>query len=92
MNTTEPTYTRAELTAALNAGANLVIDHITGEYGESSESIRDASVIDLVVNAAIYRLDHPHATLDEVIEGNYTPDVCADDDEDVVGTVLGWIE
>jgi hypothetical protein len=61
-------YTRDEVTAALNAGANLAQEH---EY-EDSDTIRMDDAVNLAVNAGLYLLDHPDASLDEIIVASYT--------------------
>jgi hypothetical protein len=63
---TGPVFTRDEVSAAVNAGTDLVT-------GDSRIYVSDhtADLINLVVNAALTRLDNPTADLDTVITTNY---------------------
>jgi hypothetical protein len=63
---TGPVFTRDEVSAAVNAGTDLVT-------GDSRIYVSDhtADLINLVVNAALTRLDNPSADLDTVITTNY---------------------
>ncbi len=81
------TYTREQVSAALNAAANLLDDQ--AGY-ESSETIRDQDRANLLVNAAGHLLDHPGASLDDVILANYKLDL-GEDDGETVAAVKGWI-
>lgn len=69
---TERTYTRADVSRAVNAGADLVLEDF-----DASEQDRD--LVNIIVNAALTLLDKPDATLAEVIEENY-----GDEDPDEV--------
>jgi hypothetical protein len=96
-------YTRDQVSAAVNGGADLLPDH---EY-ENEDTIAQDDVVNLVVNAALYLLDHPGADVNEVIAAQYT-DVEVDDsdldegeglpdkgsprwNELVTTRVLGWL-
>jgi hypothetical protein len=97
-------YTREQVCAAVNGAAGLLPEH----EGESEETIARDDTVNLVVNAALYLLDHPGAGADEVIAAQYTDvEIYEDDlDEDeempergsprwnelVVARVLGWVE
>ena len=63
----EPTYTRDQVNAAINAGVELV----TSDPGIP---LRDEVIdlINLVASAIGTMLDNPAATLDEAITENYT--------------------
>jgi hypothetical protein len=75
----ERTYTREEISAAFNAGANLAQEH---EY-EDTDTIRMDDAVNLAVNAGLYLLDHPGATLDEIIPASYAEvELDMDDFED----------
>ena len=64
------TFTRDEVSTAVNAGVQLALDD-----NELSLSDRDYDLVNLIVNAALSMLDDPPpASLDEVIERNYQPD------------------
>lgn len=70
-------YTRDQVAAAVNAGADLV-----NADEDFYISDRMLDVINLIVNAQLSLLDDPGLTLDEVIEKNYEADPA---------TVRGWI-
>ncbi|WKK22999.1 hypothetical protein QZH56_30315 [Streptomyces olivoreticuli] len=58
------TYTREQISHAINGGADLVTDGLgNGEH--------DTDLISLVVNAALSLLDDPGLSLDDVMERNY---------------------
>jgi hypothetical protein len=57
-------YTREDFSAMLNEQADIIAD---AHDGESSETIWEDTVANLVVNAASYLLEHPGAELDEII-------------------------
>lgn len=60
-------YTREQVSAALNAAAGLLSEH----EGESSETIRQDDIVNLAVNGTLHLLDHPGASLDEIIVAQY---------------------
>ncbi|KAA9159442.1 hypothetical protein FPZ12_020280 [Amycolatopsis acidicola] len=62
-----PPITRDQVSCAINDGADLVINELT-------TSDRDHDLINLVVNAALTRLDSPAADLDQVITACYDSD------------------
>ncbi|MFE5567037.1 hypothetical protein ACFQ68_18775 [Amycolatopsis japonica] len=64
MESEMPPFTRDQVSRAVNDGADLVIDEVT-------TSDRDDDLINLVVNAALTRLDNPNADLDQVITECY---------------------
>ena len=63
MSEEQRTYTRDEVTGAVNKGADLVLGD--GELppppppGETSDSIRVRNIVDLAANAALHLLDNP---------------------------------
>lgn len=59
------TYTRNQVSEAVNAGADLV----TSDIGDGE---RDTDLVNLVVNAIMTVLDSPDVSLDDVIESNYS--------------------
>lgn len=73
-------YTRAEVERAVNDAANLIAELHDGY--ESSETIEQDDTVNLVVNAAGYLLDHPDASLDEVIASVYTDVTLNEEDLD----------
>jgi hypothetical protein len=50
---TDPMYTRSDVSAALSAGADVILDEL--DSGE-----RDRDLITLIINAAMSCLDNPH--------------------------------
>ncbi|OKH95406.1 hypothetical protein [Streptomyces uncialis] len=58
------TYTRADISKAVNGGADLVHDELG--LGE-----RDYDLLGLIVNAAMAVLDQPGTSLDDVIRDSY---------------------
>lgn len=78
----EPMFDRTEVMVALNEGANLVLEELFTV--EHSTSIAARSLVDLVVNAAGYVLDHPGepVSLDEIIEACWGVDP---------SEVRGWV-
>lgn len=72
----EPTFTRDQVSAAVNAGAEMVLDVVDNDE-------RDTDLVNLVVNATLTLLIEPSADLDDVIAENYeaTPD-----------KVRGWVQ
>lgn len=70
MNSKDKVYTRAEVERAVNGAADLVAELHEGY--ESSETVEQDDTVNLVVNAAGYLLDHPDASLDEVIANEYS--------------------
>jgi hypothetical protein len=71
MSDTEHRFTRDEVSTAVNAGVQLILDD-----NEISLSDRDYDLVNLVVNAGLSMLDNPPPrTPDEVIERNYQPDL-----------------
>lgn len=58
-------YTTEQVSAALNAAADSVLVAIEAP----DEGVRDA--INLVVNATMTMLDHPDASLEDVVASNY---------------------
>ncbi|MCF3100993.1 hypothetical protein IPZ58_05310 [Streptomyces roseoverticillatus] len=58
------TYTRDQVSAAINGGADLVTDELV-------DAERDVDLINLVVNAALSILDTPEISLNDVMERNY---------------------
>ncbi|MEV8022470.1 hypothetical protein AB0O76_40495 [Streptomyces sp. NPDC086554] len=76
----EPVYvwTREDISNAVNNGADLVADELTG-------SERDTDLMNMVVNAVMTLLDNPHYTLDEVITECYD-----EDPEEVRSWWSGW--
>jgi hypothetical protein len=67
LNPAGKTYSRDDVSQAVNAGANLV----TGDPGIYMDEGRDWSLVNLVVNAALSLLDDPGMSLDEVIRANW---------------------
>lgn len=63
--------TRDQLGTAVNRAADEVIE-ITPE----NEHLRD--VVNLVVNAALHYMEHPHDDLRQAIEANYSEDFAAE--------------
>ena len=61
-------FTREQISRAVNAGAELVLDSLL--LGE-----RDEDLIDLVVNAALSKLDNPEVDLDAVVQEHYSEDL-----------------
>ncbi|OZM70738.1 hypothetical protein CFN78_24040 [Amycolatopsis antarctica] len=59
-----PRFTRDQVSRAVNDGADLVIDEVT-------TSDRDDDLINLVVNAALTRLNNPTADLEQVVTECY---------------------
>jgi hypothetical protein len=59
------TYSRDEISHAVNAGADLVLTEF--DLGD-----RDMDVLNLVVNAALTVLDKPDATMNDVAECCYS--------------------
>ena len=70
MSEEQRTYTRDEVTGAVNKGADLMLDDEGIFPRETSDSIRVRNIVDLVANAALHLLDNPGARLDDVIEAN----------------------
>lgn len=60
-------FTREQISRAVNAGAELVVAALL--LGE-----RDEDLIDLVVNAALSKLDNPEVDLDAVVHEHYSED------------------
>jgi hypothetical protein len=86
--TVQKTWTDEEVTKAMNAGADRVLD----DEG-TGLSDRDRDLINLVVNAQGYVLDHPDATLDDVIEATYTDvDRRAYGGMSLPDIVRGWLD
>lgn len=96
-------WTRDQISAALNAGADMVLDDDDLFGMETSDSIRMRSLIDLVVNAIGTVLDDPDVTLDDVILASYQPTVYDDDGSEIspgdpgydaaaVTEVRGWVD
>jgi len=65
----ERTYTREEVSAALGQAANLVQE--THDGYENTDTVFEDTAVDLAVNAGLYLLDRPDATLDEIIPASY---------------------
>lgn len=99
------TYTREEVSAALNEAADMLADE---HHYESSETIAADDAANLLVSTALHLLDHPGASLDEAIAAQYGNEIEIDDgDMDdgegvpekgsprwnqlVVARVKGWI-
>lgn len=59
------TYTRDRVSDAVNAGADIIRDAL-------NLNDRDGDLLNLVVNAALTRLDQPDADFDDVVDANYT--------------------
>ncbi len=74
MSEEQRTYTRDEVTGAVNKGADLMLDDEGIFPRETSDSIRVRNIVDLVANAALHLLDNPGARLDDVIEANWQAD------------------
>jgi hypothetical protein len=66
---TEPpvTFTREQVSDAVNAGADLVVDGLG--VGEA-----ESDLVNLVVNAIVAVLESPGISLDDVIRQNYETD------------------
>ncbi len=88
-------FTREQVSAAVNNGANQVLDddHI---YVDD----KTYDLINLIVNAQLTLLDNPDASLDDGIAENYDPDCDEDipDDEPeeqrrarIIRTVRSWV-
>lgn len=77
MNTT---YTKEQVSAALNAAADLARELVNPEDTESSETILADDTLNLAVNLAGYLLDHPDASTDEAIVASYTDVVISEYD------------
>jgi hypothetical protein len=67
-------YTREEISAALNKGADMVLGRDGDDYCETSATIRDADLVNLTVNAIGEILDDPDISLDDVIGAAYSTD------------------
>jgi hypothetical protein len=74
---TPVTYTRDQVSRAVNDGTDLVMELGDGE--------RDSDLLNLAANAALTLLDNPAATLDDVILANYQADDIAIDWDAVDG-------
>jgi len=72
-------FTREQVMTALNEAANELDEDI--EY-ECSDTIWEQDVRNLAVNAALYQLEHPGASLHEAIVSGYQTDP---------DKVLGWV-
>ncbi|WP_424214759.1 hypothetical protein ACN20G_23325 [Streptomyces sp. BI20] len=57
-------YDYADVSKAVNAGADLVLDELDG-------SEHNDDLVSLVVNAIMARLDNPEISFDEMIRQNY---------------------
>jgi hypothetical protein len=66
---TERRFALSEVKSVLNRAANLVADVHDGH--ESSTTIAQDDAVNLTVNAVGYLLEHPDATLDEIIPASY---------------------
>jgi hypothetical protein len=78
----ERTYTRAEVVSALNQAADMASDLLNPEEIESSETIANDDVINMVVNLVGGLLDHPEMDTDQIIALQYKDtDPCFQDDE-----------
>jgi hypothetical protein len=64
----ERLYTREEVLNAINAVASLAQQH---EY-EDADTVRTDDTVNLAAAAASYLLDHPNATLEEIITASYS--------------------
>jgi hypothetical protein len=73
----QETWTRGEVSDALNGAAEMVIQTVRNYSGE-----RGIDLINLVINAAGHLLDNPGAGLDDVIEEEYGEEPA---------TVKGWV-
>lgn len=82
------TYTRDQVSAAVNSAAELVLNDEELFPYEDSDSIRIHTFIDLVVNAAMSLLDDPGMSLDDVMNSCWQAD---DPDEDAAPMVRGWL-
>jgi hypothetical protein len=71
-------YTREQVSAAVNGAADLLPEH---DY-EDTGTIAQDDAVNLVVNAALYLLDHPGASVDEVIAAQYASVEIYDEDLD----------
>jgi hypothetical protein len=92
------TYTRDQVSAAVNAGVELVMNDKDIYFDGKTTDL-----LNLVANAALSVLDQPGMSLDDVILSNYQPDIPDDyeppiESEDdprypaaVVATVRGWV-
>ena len=75
---------REDVSALLNGALDDVMSAV--ETGGNSFG-------DLIVNVALTRIDHPEATVEEVIVACYEPEGSEGDeetDEEMVERVLGW--
>lgn len=71
-------YDRKRVEAALSTAADAVRELLNPEDTENSDTIMADDTLNLMVNAAVYLLDHPDADIDDVIAAQYT-DVTLDD-------------
>lgn len=69
--TPELTYTRDQVTTAINAAADLTGELMNPDGYESSDSIRSDDAMNMVVNLAGTLLDKPDATVEDVILDNW---------------------
>ncbi len=69
------TYSRDQISDALNRAAEQILDHTGGEF--------PTDLINLMVNASMHQLDHPDDSLIQAIEANYETDPA-----EVLGWVL----
>jgi len=65
-------YTRGQVSMAANNAANLISSDHRIFRGESSESIRTNSFLDLMVHATVELLGNPDMSLDEIINAHWT--------------------
>lgn len=92
MDVTTAIYTADDVSQALNSAC----DDVITAADMDEEGARDA--LNLLVNAALARLDDPNVTLCEVADANYgisDEELAArkdvPEDERVLAVVLGWI-
>ncbi len=65
------TWSAEEIRTALNAAADASRKLFNPDDIESSSTIRDDDIVNLLVNAADYLLEHPEASLDDIILAQY---------------------
>jgi hypothetical protein len=80
------TYSREDVSRAVNAGADLVLQ----DGGFYLDEGRDWSLVNLVANAALSLLDDPGMSLDDVIGANWQ-ERDEDGNDVTVETVRGWL-
>lgn len=84
-------FTRDEVTDALNDAANRITEEENPDGGETSNTIWTDDVLNLAVNAVGHVLDHPGASLFDVIAAAHADtELSASEEDDLPeGTVKG---